>query len=169
MIFKFKKTIIELFLFFISFGVTIKLLKMLESLTNKSFEELSNSILHNFYLSVLLLISIITSIIICKYFKKILEPVSFMNKESLKSKNSNNLNFKKIITKKEGLFLIVLALFFYFTYDNVLTLNDYSQKALFIVLIAYIPLSTILTVKQKLKEKNITLKEFKIKKEELND
>lgn len=156
-----RKIIIELLIFLALLVLTIKGFYYTESVYSSAFYGLTQTYLSKGVLFILLLVSMLTSAIICSYFKPIMKRTGFIKK--LLNDKTDSLDLKKLISKKEGLFLLALAVVFYFTYDNITNLNSYSQQAFFLVLTIYNPVSTILTIRDRLKEENLTIAEFKLK------
>ena len=152
-----KRYLTEGFLFFASFIGIIKVFHYLE----RSNTELLNTLLSYASLCnvlIALFISVIIAQALCIYFKEILESAKFMDK--VKSTKTNKIDIKKLVKSKYLVLLIVLAVIFYFTYDELINYNDYSMLALFSLLIIYIPVSTILTINCQLKKNQLTLKQL---------
>jgi len=162
-----RKYIIEGSLFFATLIVWLKAFHYLEVNNSDLLTYLLNTIFSESLLFAILTLSIILSNIACLYFKTILEPVNFI--ASLKSLKIKEINIKKLVLAKEALFLIALAVLFYFSYNNIIYFNDYSLIVFCLILIFYIPLSTALTIKKQLEKNKLTLTEFKIYRKNKND
>lgn len=154
-----RQIFIELLVFLALLVACIKGFYYAEAVYGNQFYALTQTYLSKGVLFVLLLASMLISAIICSYFKPIMTKSGLI--KNLLNDKTGSLDLKKLISKKESLFLAVLALLFYFTYENITHLNDYSEQAFFLVLTVYNPISTVLTIKRNLKDKNLTFKEFK--------
>lgn len=161
MIKQIRQVFIELLVFLALLILTIKGFYYAEDVYGSAFYGLTQTYLSKGVLFVLLLVSMLASAMACSYFKPIVQKTSLI--KNLLNEKTGSLDLKKLISKKEGLFLAVLAIVFYITYDNITHLNDYSEQAFFLVLTIYNPISTLLTIKRNLKRNNLTFKDFKTK------
>lgn len=142
---KLYKITVELFVFLVSFIFTTKAFYYAESILGQDFINFAQNPLTEIILFAILLISMLFSGYIAS--KNKLKPIKFMQTD----KQAQTIEFKKLIKSKKSLFVLLLALFFCLTYDNLIHLNDYSQQALLLVLVFYCPLSTILEIKNRKK------------------